>query len=197
MICFKGFDSNLTATFGKGNMRFEPNKTYIEENSKTVRTGFHCAEYPMHCLRFYPLRKGNRYFKVEAAGDIDDDEQMVACTRLTLKKELTLKEMIQYTLFYIMSHPQRDLEHSSNNAEVHRNEAETTAPGEGLAIAFGKNPKVRAKDGNFIGLIRFVGKECVGGLWQVGKIKPENPSEVVKETWYTVDDVGNLIEVKE
>ena len=82
---------------------FSMGKTYIEQKSKTVRSGFHCAEYPMHCLVFYPLGNNNRYFRVEAAGDIDDDNTMVACTQLTIKNELTVKEMVQYSLKNILA----------------------------------------------------------------------------------------------
>jgi len=133
MICFKGFNKDLEAICGNGHMKFEQHKTYIEEKSKTVRSGFHCAEYPMHCLVFYPLGCGNRYFKVEAAGDIDDEEKMVACTQLTLKEELSLKELVQYTLLYIMRHPERDMQHTSSRCEVWKEEAMNTTPEKGSA----------------------------------------------------------------
>lgn len=195
MQCFKGFTSDLVATCGRGDMKFELHKTYIEKESKTVRTGFHCAEYPMDCLRFYPLRQGNRYFIVEAAGDIDDDEKMVACTQLTIKSELTVKEMVQYSLLYIMRHHNRDVNHHSQNAIVQNDEAMLAVEGEGICIAYGKNPRVKAVKGNYIGLIKFDESGVVGGLWQVGEYKPENPqSRVPARTWLTVDEIGNLVE---
>ena len=196
MICFKGFNSELEATCGNGRMKFEQYKTYIEEKSKTVRSGFHCAEYPMHCLVFYPLGNNNRYFRVEAAGDIDDDNTMVACTQLTIKNELTVKEMVQYSLLYIMRHRNRDLKHSSRNCIVCDEAAVLTVPGEGVCIAYGSDPRVKAMNGNYIGIVKYLESgEIVGGLWEVGKLKPEKPEETVQEDkWYTVDDIGNLID---
>lgn len=199
MICFKGFNSDLEATCGNGRMKFEKYKTYIEEKSKTVRSGFHCAEYPMHCLVFYPLGRGNRYFKVEAAGDIDDEETMIACTQLTVKEELTLKELVQYTLLYIMRHPERDMRHESFHCEVWPESSQLTSEGDGICIAYGKNPKVKAAKGNYIGLIKFLDTgEVVGGMWKVGTLKPEDREKIVpSNTWLTVDDIGNLIEDEE
>ena len=182
MICFKGFNKDLEAICGNGRMKFEQHKTYIEEKSKTVRSGFHCAEYPMHCLVFYPLGCGNRYFKVEAAGDIDDEEKMVACTQLTLKEELSLKELVQYS-----------------RCEVWKEEAMNTTPGEGICIAYGSNPRVKASKGNYIGLIKFLDTgEVVGGMWKVGTMRPEDREKIVpSNTWLTVDNIGNLIEDEE
>lgn len=199
MLCFKGFNADLEATCGNGRMKFEQHKTYIEMESKTVRSGFHCAEYPMHCLVFYPLGCGNRYFKVEAAGDIDDEETMIACTQLTVKEELTLKELVQYTLLYIMRHPERDMHHSSKRCEVWPESSIQTQDGDGICIAYGKNPKVKASRGNYIGLIKFMDSgEVVGGMWKVGTMRPEDREKIVpSNTWLTVDDIGNLIEDEE
>lgn len=196
MLCFKGFNKDLEAVCGQGRMKFETNRTYNEDRSKTVRSGFHCAEYPIHCLVFYPLGNGNRYFRVEAAGDIDDDNTMVACTRLTLKNELTVKELVQYSLLYIMRHKERDLDHRSTRCVVESEAAELNVKGEGICIAYGSDPRVKASQGNYIGIVKYLETgEVVGGLWEVGKAKPENPGAMVEDNkWLTVDDIGNLID---
>ena len=98
-----------------------------------------------------------------------------------------------------MRHPLRDLSHSSRCAEIQKDKASVNNPGEGICIAYGENPRVKATKGNYIGLIKFAPTgEIVGGLWEVGKVKPENPQDIVKEhTWYTVNDDGNLTEVED
>lgn len=56
MIAYKGFTKDLTARLGRGNYQFKPGETAIEENSKTVRSGFHCCENPFECLGYYNLK---------------------------------------------------------------------------------------------------------------------------------------------
>lgn len=55
MIVFKGFTKELTATHGKGLYQYQQGETYIEEKSKTRSTGFHCAEYILDCMTWYPM----------------------------------------------------------------------------------------------------------------------------------------------
>ena len=72
MIAYKGFSERMT---GHGGYQFTPGATYREENAKTVRSGFHCAENPLVCLTYFPLDGRNRFWQVEATGSIDEDSE--------------------------------------------------------------------------------------------------------------------------
>lgn len=151
MIAFKGFTKKLT---GHGGYRFEAGKTYEEPRSKAARGGFHCTENPFECLFYFPLGQDNRYFMVEAAGDIDEDkDERIACTKMTLLKELSLKELAGYGMMYMVQHPLRESwEQSRKCLSVKRGEAVAEEEGH-IAIARGRSPKVKGKMGSILGLI--------------------------------------------
>ena len=96
MLAYKGFKEDLTCTFGRGTFQYEAGQTIKEESSRCQNRGLHCAENPLECLRWYPLGYGNRYFLVEASGSLDElggDDTQLACTEMTLVRELSVKEM--------------------------------------------------------------------------------------------------------
>lgn len=188
MIAYKGFKSDLTATLGKGVFQFKPRETVEEERSKTANTGFHCTENPFECLAYYPLGQGNRYFQVEAFGDIDEDDgERIACTKMTLLKELSLKELAGYGMMYMIQHPLRaNWEQSRRCLSVKLDEAVAEAEGH-IAIARGYLPKVKGKVGSILGLI----------------VEPE-PGNITgaklfvcekEDTWYTLHGSRELEEL--
>ncbi len=192
MLVYKGFTKELTATLGKGVFKFEVGKTYTEEKCKTVRNGFHCCENPFECLTYYPLNGSNRYFLVNAAGNIDEDEgERIACTKLTLLKELTLKEFAGHGMTYMVQHPMRDKwEKDHYGIKVAKEKAEATEKNN-IAIARGKNPRVRGVEGAILGLLL----EPVKGEIASAKLFVPNKQQAGK--WYTIDRERNLWEVRD
>lgn len=183
MIAYKGFDAELKARWGSGTFQYEAGRTYEEERSKCASGGFHCAENPTDCLKWYPLGAGNRYFLVEAAGSLDETtgDSKIACTQITLLKELTTKELIGHTMMYMVKHPLREWEGSHTCLQICKDKAD--APGAGhIAIARGEAPMVRGAEGAILGLIREVGGIIEDAkLFEVtGAIKPY--------TWYTLEN---------
>ena len=154
MIAYKGFNGDLTCTFGKGVFQYEAGTTIEEDRSKCARTGLHCAEYVLDCLKWYPLGRGNRYFQVEAEGNIDEDgvDSKISCTKMTLKHELNVKEIALQAMMYICSHPHREWKHYSNICTVCEDSAEGRGEGS-IAIARGKTPVVKGEIGTAAGLL--------------------------------------------
>lgn len=183
MLAYKGFKSDLTCTFGRGTFQYKEGQTIKEEDSKAQRTGLHCAENPVECLRWYPLGGGNRYFLVEAAGSIDElggTDTQLACTEMTLLKELSLKEFAGHAMMYMVKHPLRDWKRNSRMLQITEDEAE--ADENGIAIARGLHPKVKGKQGAVLGLIR-----DNGGLIEDAKLFAVE-GEIKPDTWYTLKD---------
>lgn len=152
MIAYKGFSRELKAVLGAG-YTFGEGGTYTETGSKTGRNGFHCCENPFECFAYYsPL--SSRFWQVEAGGSIDEDNNgRIACTELTLVKELSLKELVVYGMEYIIRHPLRERWQISNGCvEVAEDSAEAMSGG--IAVARGAAPKVRGTEGAILGLIR-------------------------------------------
>lgn len=155
MIAFKGFTKDLTARLGRGTYQFEAGKTYTEESSKTVRSGFHCCENPFNCLTYYSLDGKNRFFMVEAAGSIDEDDgERIACTELTLMKELSVLEFALEGMKYMINHPARESwQQNYSEVKVSQDRAEA-AKANNIAIARGENPRVKGPEGSILGIIR-------------------------------------------
>ena len=192
MLAYKGFNKDLTCTLGKGIYQYEPGKTVREERSKTANSGFHCTENPLECFNWYPLGQENRYWIVEAAGSLDEcgTDAKIACTEMTLLKELTIAEMAAEAMAYMIRHPVRSWEVSGNLLEVKRDRA--IGAGEGsIAIARGEEPKAKGKAGSVIGLLaeNDTGEIITAKLFRIaGKWK--------EDTWYSLDG-RELKEVEE
>lgn len=157
MRAYKGFNAALTSVMGDGkeeNCVFKVGETKRVESAKTVRSGFHCCENPFECLTYYPINGKNRYFEVEAAGSIDEDEhERIACTEITLIREMDIAELALAGMAYMIMHPNRsEWQQSRRGADVHKDKAETNAP-DTIAIARGENPKVKGPEGAVLGVI--------------------------------------------
>ena len=157
MIAFKGFTSQLWSSLGDGKKetcRFTIGETKTVPESKTARNGFHCCENPFDCLAYYRMDGNNRFFKVEAAGDIDEDaSQKIACTQITLIEELTTIQFALEGIKYMVEHPLRsDWQQSRGSVQVNADMCEAGAAGH-IAIARGYDPCVKGPAGSILGLI--------------------------------------------
>lgn len=150
MLAFKGFNSRLQATMGKGTFQFEPGKTYEEKECKCARNGFHCAENPLCVLSYYG-GMDDRFFLVEAAGDINQDGSgsRISCTKLTLKKEISRKELAVCACKYMLDHPEREME--SDHAVWDKGRC--TKKGD-FIIVRGKHPKTAGVEGALLCLVQ-------------------------------------------
>lgn len=157
MTAFKGFTKDLKSVLGNGRdetCSFEPGTTMTETECKTGHNGYHCCENPFECLRFYSLNGKNRFFRVEASGDINEDgEERIACTQITLLEELTSWKMAFYGMKYMIEHPDREKwQQSHGTVTVAMDSAEAHAPGQ-IAIARGRDPKAKGPAGSILGLL--------------------------------------------
>lgn len=193
MKAYKGFNSKLTSQCGDGkakNCVFKPGETKKVDKSKTARNGFHCCENPFECLRWYPLGNGNRHFIVEAAGDIDEDnDERIACTQITLVKEMSVLELALEGMTYIINHPDRkDWVQTHSHCCVMRDEAKADAE-EAIAIARGENPKVKGPEGSILGLVKETDGEITA--CKLLKVAPEQQGK-----WLTIGDSREVEEVE-
>lgn len=191
MIAFKGFSPDLTARLGQGRYQFTPGKTEYEEKSKTASCGFHCCENPFDCLRYYTLGQ-DRFFLVEAAGSIDeDDSHRIACTEITLLQELDIKQIAGYGMVYMVNHPRRcGWEHMGNGVLVAKDKASASL-GETIVIARGPRPMGRGPEGTVIGLLL----EPQEGEITAARVFTATRQQAGK--WYTITKNGKIEEVSD
>lgn len=146
MIAYKGFNKNLQAKLGKGTYQYEVGQTYKEDECKTAHNGFHCVEEPLEVLRWY-RNPTDRYCIVQASGDIDEDiEARIACTELTILKEISKLELVICEAKWIELHPYR-------NTGSYVLEDKGIAS-RGFAVVRGKNPIAKGKKGDILCLLQ-------------------------------------------
>lgn len=156
MIAYKGFSKDLKSIMGNGKPEtccFQPGSTMTEESSKTGQSGYHCCDHPFGCLDYYGWNGQNRFFKVEASGDINEDGKgRIACTQITLLKELSLQEMAVEEMIYMIKHPDRDgWECDHHMASVVKDRG--NCKDGGAMIVRGERPRVKGPAGSFIGFL--------------------------------------------
>ena len=159
MIVYKGTTEDMKSSHGGStDNSFKPDCSYTVEDTnrliKTVSYGYHAYEYPLKCLNFYKLDGKNKFWKCEAFGNIDEDEDgKVACEKIKWLRELSLYELAVAAAEFITLHPNRDdWKVDFGNVVVAENEAEIHST-LGIAIARGENPKVKAPMGAVVALI--------------------------------------------
>ena len=181
MIAYKGFAPDFTARFGSGKKQYHVGDVLQEDSSKTARTGMHCAEYVLDCLRWYPLGNGNRYCQVEARGSIDEDGSVqIACTKMNIVRELNTKQIASAACMYMVNFPERDWKRKGRLLDV----AEDAARGQGagaIAIARGKDPKVKGAAWSVLALL----KEPKKGQFEAAKVF-EVGGDILPDVWYTI-----------
>ena len=86
MYAYKGFEPDLSCR----GYRFVMGKNVTPE-ANCASNGFHCAEDPLDCLTYYSDMDRSIYCLVQPGGDIDEDDRdsKIACTELTVLRQLT------------------------------------------------------------------------------------------------------------
>ncbi len=102
IITVKGFDQNLRCR----GYQFEVGKTYTHEGTvEACKSGFHAVEYALDVFGYYPP-SDSRYCVVAQSGQIGrhaDDTKIVSAS-ITIQAEITLPQLIQRGVDWIMSH---------------------------------------------------------------------------------------------
>lgn len=144
MIAYKGLNKDLTCI----GYQFHLNGVNVTEKANCRANGFHCAENPLDCLRYYPDWQNSVYYVVKAEGDLDEDgeDSKISCTHITLLKELSMQELLLHALAYMVRHPRRERHYlvQWEKGAVHN----------GFAVTRGKNPRASGKTGDILALAK-------------------------------------------
>ena len=179
----RGFSKGMCATLGKGVYQYATSGTYIEPECKARRNGFHFVEYAPDCLGYYGLGKGNRYFLINAGGDINEEQgQVCSCTEMTLLKELNMEQFVIKIMEYMVRNPRMDWERNITMCQIARDRATAEQKG-AIAIARGVHPKVTAVKGSYLGLVRENER---------GMIVYAMPVKAEKDGIYTINEKNEL-----
>ena len=139
MIAYKGFNPGLVCRGYQFVMGLN-----VTEQANCAANGFHCAENPLDCLRYYPNMNRSEYYLVDAGGDVDEDDNdsKIACTHLSILKKLGREEFFLHALAYMVDHPGREWNY-------HVQKGSGCARG-GFAIVRGADPVASGQKGDIL-----------------------------------------------
>ncbi len=148
MIAIKGFNRDLACTMGKGVFQYVLRHKYTEAIAQCAGKGYHCVEEPIEVLSWYS-GKTDRYCIVEAGGDIHEDgKERIACTELTLLREISILELGILECRWIQEHPDREC-----SRHVHRDSG-IGYSSDRIVIVRGKHPKAAGCTGTVLFLLK-------------------------------------------
>lgn len=191
MTVYKATRRDMTCTMGQGRFTYRVGIPAAAASSKCGITGLHACEYVLDCTRYYRIGGGNRFFLAEAEGDIAEDgrDTRISCTKLTLLRELTNREMAGRAMVYMLLHPQRDGWKASGHMVEAADGSAWAQRRDGIAIARGLRPLAGGVMGSHIGLVLEEGGSITAArLFTVGR------DGVRPDTWYTLGSGGTLKE---
>jgi hypothetical protein len=119
---YKGFDQDLKCL----GFQYEVGGEYEHEGEVACcRSGFHFCENPLDVFGYYPPAS-SRYCEVEGTGKIsrDNDDSKVACSKLKVKAEIGLTELIKAGIKFILDRV--DWKNASEFNSGHRSVATNT-----------------------------------------------------------------------
>ena len=120
------------------------------------------------------------YCLVQPGGDIDEDDRdsKIACTELTILRQLTRKEFFLHALAYMVDHPCRKV-----SGKVQR---EHSTSRNGYAIVRGKEPAACGKLGDILAFARERRETEV--ICQIAVVVVDG-EKILPDVWYDIDFV--------
>lgn len=144
-LAYKAFEDGLICR----GYRFTFPGINTTEKANCRQNGFHCAENPFDCLKYYPNIKGTVFAIVSAGGDLDEDDidSKITCTEMEIKKLLSTQDFFLHCLKYYANHLGRSYPAIKPERGVAQN---------GYTIVAGRDPLAKGKRGDYICMIKQV-----------------------------------------
>jgi len=194
---YKGFNSDWTCR----NYQFKVGETYIHDGvAKLCNSGFHACEYPLDIFNFYPPT--GQIAECELSG-LDNKKESECSNRagnkISIKLPLTIPMLISAAIEYTTSRCNPSYEkhsdgHQSASSATGYRSASSATGDNAIAASFGLESKSKADESGII-IVSWWDKSALleRKRLTVGYIGENN---IQKNTWYSCDKLGNLIEVK-
>lgn len=182
MLAYKGFNSDLTCTLGKGKFQFTEGEWIEEKRANCRASGFHAAENPLDCLFYYPDWDRSVYYLVEVSGDLDEDgcDSKIAGTRIRLLERLSMRGFVEAAVDYVCRHPERVIPKRAHG-KIRVSSESGSAPEGGAVIVYGDRPRASGQMGSIIALIKTRGSRIESVC-----IREIDGNRCKADTWYQI-----------
>ena len=197
LIAYKGFDSNLACR----GFQYEIGKTYTHDGDVSLcESGFHACEYPLDVFRYYSPA-GSRFAVVEQSGNSKraSDNTKICSSSISIKAEIGIAGLVKAAIQY--THRQCSPIDPASPASATGYYGAASATGyygaasatgyQGVASATGVKGRARGSNGCAIVLVR---RNQDGAIAHIRSSKV-GENGVKPDTWYTLDEEGNFVEI--
>ena len=215
IIAYKGFNQDWTCR----GYQYEIGKTYEHKGDvKACESGFHACEYPLDVLSYYsPAVSKFAVVKMSGETSKDSDDTKIASAKITIETEINLPEMVKKAVEWIKGKVDWDAAKVSNTGDWsaatntgyrsvatntgYRSAATNTGDWsaaevsgkQSIAVALGWQSKAKA---SIDGAIVCVYRNDNGELIHI-KASKVGENNIKADTWYTLDEIGEFVEVKD
>ena len=214
MKAYKGFNKDMTCR----GFQYEEGKEYETDKAVLCESGFHFCEQPLDVFRYYSPIK-SVYHEVEPADvsyQIHLDSKRVA-KKIKIGARLSIKNLIDAQVKFVNEKAASGENGNAAAAGKNGNAAASGLRGNAVAsglrgvacasgfrghaiadgkqccaVAWGKNGAAKGSVGSWIVLTRYSGSEIAEA-----KIFYIDGETVKADTWYKLDDNGELVEEEE
>ncbi len=224
IIAYKGFKQDWTC---RGYQYEVGKTYEHKGNVKACESGFHACEYPLDVLSYYsPAVSKFAVVKMSGETSKDSDDTKIASAKITIETEINLPEMIKKAVEWIKGKVDWDAAKVSNtgywsavtntgyqsvatntgnrsaatntgNRSVATNTGNQSAAEvsgkQSIAVALGWQSKAKA---SIDGAIVCVYRNHEGELIHI-KASKVGENNIKADTWYTLDEIGKFVEVKD
>ena len=194
---------------------------------KACNSGFHACEYPLDVLSYYsPAVSKFAVVKMSGETSKDSDDTKIASAKITIETEINLPEMVKKAVEWIKGKVDWDAAKISNTGNQSAatntgNQSAATNTGDwsaatntgyrsaatntgnqsaaevsgkqSIAVALGWQSKAKA---SINGAIVCVYRNHDGELIHI-KASKVGENNIKADTWYTLDEIGEFVEVKD
>ncbi|MEX4143418.1 hypothetical protein MYU34_09080 [Haemophilus influenzae] len=204
IIAYKGFNQDWTCR----GYQYEIGKTYEHKGDvKACESGFHACEYPLDVLNYYsPAVSKFAVVKMSGETSKDSDDTKIASAKITIETEINLPEMVKKAVEWIKGKVDWDAAKVFNTGDRsaatntgyqsaatntgYQSAAEVSSK-QSIAVALGWQSKAKA---SIDGAIVCVYRNDDGELIHI-KASKVGENNIKADTWYTLDEIGEFVEV--
>ena len=152
IIAYKGFEHDFKCR----DFQYEVGKTYeTKENIECCKTGFHACKVPLDVFNYYSPTDVNgnlrHYAVVEQSGEIKKDEDKTASSKIKIKAELSIMDLVKCHVDFLKENHPENVEDNTGDSSAATNTGDRSKASvtneNSAAFAFGFESKAMSKKG--------------------------------------------------
>lgn len=180
--------------------QYEIGKEYETDKAKVCRSGFHACEYPLNVFKYYPP-SDSRYCEVEQSGEISKDlgDSKTASTKIKIGAEIGIKGLVSAAFEFVKERCTTNKQGTDHTALTGGNRSALTG-GYMSALTGGDRSVCYADEGSKVkaGLRSVIAIQYwVDDEFKCIKFAEVDGERIKADAFYTLDDNGEFVEVKE